>query len=171
MNRTMRNFKMTEKLTTEKILQLITSSAEFKNVAQQMGSQYCDEWSGDPTVDLNRPEYIKGFNLACNPKKWKRVEKRRWDGAQKPDAIITWDGKQKVISANFDDLGIIDEGDCNEQLRDKALQNWIASNYNDKDLPMFRMFLPRGDLEDSFRLEVFTTSDDTEIICWTSVGD
>ena len=143
------------KLSSKQILQYITSRNEFKEVLEQMAAQATDERN----VNVNSPEYQKAYNLFAKPGTWKRELKHRTELYMSPQEYTEFD------------IGVVDWGECDPALCEKAFKDWVASGYNKKNLPIERMFVPAHDLRENFRIEVTTTSDDTQIICWTAIVD
>lgn len=103
-----------------------------------------------------------------NPKLWKRAEKRRSDACAPDDYHPT----PELYSVDWGDLS-----GHNEILYDKCLKVWVDSGYKKNPklyYPWMRTFIidtSKLDTTQDYRLEVFTTPDDSEIISWVLITD
>lgn len=159
------------KLKTKDILEAITKDKNFEEILVSMirlaiKPDYCN----DGKIDENSIEYKKLYTFLKTPTNWKRESKRRLENYSKFHTIKTWQGIEKDIPDEFE-IEIIDGGFVNEQLLNESLKLWVDSKYDKKMLPFVRIFYPDHELSDNYRIEVFTTNDDTKIICWTVVED
>ena len=93
--------------------------------------------------------------LWCDGKQWKRREKR----TLKDEAEDVFGYKEPFFDTDF-------AGFANADM--------IARFFNDRkagERCVFRRFEPDNDFADNFRLEVVTTPDDDEVVCWRIIVD
>lgn len=167
------------KLTSALILKQVISDPNFKAAAEDMAALYFSYKTGNEIrynnpPDITSKEYVKGLQLVQNPKQWCRDGKQRVENVEhfKAHQYKRWDGSDIIIPDNFDDIEFDEYGTIDVNLKQTELQNWVNSNYNKKKLPMHRIFVPKDEgLCESYRLEVWTTHDDTQIICWSIIVD
>lgn len=148
------------------------SGEKFVEYAKSCTVQHEDD-DGNP-----QGEYELLLKTFPNPKKWRREEKTRQEGYA-PRSYIAVCGPHKgetvTNPATFDmNVDFIEFGEYNKELYDATLQAWKDINYvdNKKYFPWLRIYTPKhDDLADTYRLEVYTTPDDKEVILWQIVVD
>lgn len=150
------------KLNTAKLKEMIGQWLSTPEAKKELSWHYCRP-SDDPEEIA---EVAEAFNLPSdasaekvnecilkefsNSSAWKREEKVRMER----DHIHLSDDVVDVI------------GEYNKNLYEKALSEGNAEKI------WQRTFMPRHDLlGDNFRLEVYTTPDDTEVVAWTVIVD
>lgn len=119
------------------------------------------------------------WSLWCDPKQWKRVEKRRlkdeWSSYFHETCECSRDPgfdpvlhdlpcpRDRAIALSVDMLG-----SCDYELLDRMLDQHTGEVLTRCWL---RVFVPDNDLADNYRLEVVTTPDDDAVIGWTVITD
>ena len=150
------------KLSSSAVLTHVLSSVEYKTeVATKMaeGVFFDGKDDDDITIDQLSKEYLSGMKDAMNQKLWKRHSKARLE-------VYSSQGK----SPEFD-IGIWDNGEIDDTLKAKALQDWINSGNNKKYLPVLRQFVMSKYLGGDYMMDVWTTYDDMQIIGWAVNAD
>lgn len=182
-----------EKLSTTKIKELIgtwLSSTEARNnlqhhseisnpngimkgwggAADKTELQYAlDLWEAPTSVQtsIQLEEYI--WKLWCDGSRWKREEKRKLkDEAEDTFSEYEYIGELKAtLPGNRQERRRVPSFPCD--MLGKANQALVEKYFNEPKLAekcVYRMFVPDNQLADSYRLEVITTHDDTEVVGW-----
>ena len=150
------------KLSSSAVLSSVLSGAVYKiEVASRMaeGAFNIGKSIYKLEPDKTSKEYLNGLKDAMNPKLWKR------------------DSKQKLYVHDpldpepFDEIGIWDNGEINDMLKTKALQDWTNSGRNKKFLPVERQFIMSKYMGGDYMMKVWTTYDDMQIIGWAVNAD
>lgn len=100
------------------------------------------------------------WNQFISGDEWKREEKHKI--GEEWETYMGYDSPGDADPAFFHDFA----GGC-----DSALVKKYADDPKLAETCIYRMFIPKGQLGDNFRLEVVSTPDDSEIIGWVVVVD
>ncbi len=140
------------------------------------------EWFGLPAGATAAQLEGRVWTLWCDPREWKRQEKRRlkveWEsyfyetcGAVMGDDLVRRHGTErcptygckepKVAAFNVDQQGGYDQV--------LVTRCWADHEYAQRC--WLRVFVPHSELADNYRLEVVTTPEDDAVIGWTIITD
>ena len=118
----------------------------------------------DPSIATSIEEQYEDVKVAYDftqGKSWKRREKYKIDYEAFMDLVFQDPKNNQWVTS----------GGSWEGIQQDVLRECIASDESKHKGFIFRHFAPKGDPEDNYRLEVITTSDDSDWVCWYIVED
>ncbi len=177
-----RDSAMTEKLSTDKLKEMITTWLSVPEAREDLRHHSeCDHkddirkgfggvvpdmtwwewtlkiWKAPKSCKTEEDLEKHIWKLWCDGKHWKRQEKRQWGDEAEFSGHLYFDGVRKEVPDFPCDM----LGTHNQEL----VQKFFADPEAGKKC-IYRLFSPDNELADNYRLEVVTTPDDTEVVGW-----
>lgn len=148
------------KLTSKNILDIILPQLSTEKVKEDLIAFY----------DIKSCDVEKNWKKWTNKNQWKRFSKCKCKSEQGNDEFINFNTPTSYLVNDCGYptgpcMGSDWAGDSNQEL---VTQIYIQNKQGDC---LIRRFIPNNDFGDNFRLEVYTTPDDMEIIGWDVVVD